>query len=267
MSYVEGSRYGGNTSCMTVESEGRSIIIDAGSGIMLLEKELLASNQSWPAYNVLLSHLHMDHTVGFGTFAQIWNKDNKMKIFTCTRTEKPLKEQVFEVFNPPNWPASLVKAPGVSCVPVEGGVPFTIDHFTITPLIANHPDKTLSFHINDGKKVFVHLLDSETSDMDTKRYDELIQLCRGADLVAFDSSYSSEDYHKFRGWGHSTVEQGVKLARDCKPKRMLFSHFAQQYSDDQIDSWTRYYDKEPCSEFIMARDGLEILSDWRYYCK
>lgn len=258
MSHAGGSRYGGNTSCMIVESGGCIVIIDAGSGIMMLEKELITTNQTRSACNVLLSHLHMDHITGFGTFSQIWKKDSAIKVFTCPRDDRPLKEQVFGVFNPPHWPSSLVKASGAQCIPVEAGVPFAIEHLIVTPFPANHPDTTLSFHISDGERVFVHLLDSETSNMKPDLHDELTRLCRGADLVVFDASYSSEDYEKYIGWGHSTVEQGVKLADECKPKRMLFSHFGQQYSDEQLDSWTRFFGDGDSTEFIMAKDGLEL---------
>jgi len=260
MSHLAGSRYGGNTSCMTVESKGVSIIIDAGSGLMLLEKEMRESKVNTtekPKHNILISHLHLDHIVGFGTFGPAWAKDSDMRIFTCSRDERPLKEQVFGVFRPPYWPGSLVNISKAECVPIEHRVPFKIEHFTVIPFSANHPDQTLSFYLSDGEKSFVHLLDNEVVNMPDEKYKELLELCSGADLVVFDSAYAEEDYPRMMGWGHSTVKQGVKMAHECKPKRMMFSHFGQQYSDDEIDSWARHFEGE--TEFMLGKDGAELV--------
>ena len=259
MSHEGGSRYGGNTSCMTVESGGSYLIVDAGSGLMLLNKKLSAANPDYPRnvkYNFLLSHLHYDHIIGFGTFPPVWERDNDIKIYTCSRNEKPLNEQIFGIFEPPYWPRSLLSASGAKFIEVWNGVPFEIDGFKVRPFAANHANKTISFEITDGKKTFVHLLDSEMEGMEQALYDELLEVCTNADLVVFDSAYSKEDYPKLKGWGHSTVEQGVALAKICKPKRMLFSHFGQQYDDAELDSWARFFEGE--TEFIMGTDGTVV---------
>jgi ribonuclease BN (tRNA processing enzyme) len=243
---------------MTIESDGVGIIFDAGSGLMLLDKALREVASEWqeqPKMHVLISHLHLDHIIGFGTFSAAWRKDCGMEVYTCTRDDRPLKEQVLGVFKPPYWPESLVALSGAKCIPIEDGVPFNIEHFTITPFAATHPDITLSFHVTDGTKTFVHLLDNEVAIMNEREYARLVELCSGADLVVFDAAYSTEDYPSLRGWGHSTVEQGIELARLSKPKRMMFCHFGQQYSDDEIDSWARYFEDETWCEFILGCDG------------
>ena len=260
LSHIGGTRYGGNTSCMTVESKGVSLVLDAGSGLTILEKELRETNPEClinPQLNVLVSHLHLDHIIGFATFKPVWARESQMRVYTCCRDEStPLKEQLFGVFKPPYWPSALMDVSGVTCVPIESGVPFSIAHFTVTPFVACHPDKTLSFHITDGEKSLVHLLDNEIDRMAKDEYALMLEMCKGVDMVVFDSAYAQEDYPKLRGWGHSTVAQGVAFARQCKPRYMLFSHFAQQYSDDEIDSWARFYENETCSTFILGSDGM-----------
>jgi len=252
MSHVS-SRYGGNTSCMTVSSKGSQIIIDAGSGLNMLEREHQHDNN----HNILISHLHMDHIIGLGTFAPVWKPDSETRIYTCSRDSRPLNEQVFGMFKPPYWPSCLATISGAECIPIASRSSFTIGCFTVTPFTASHPDKTLSFHITDGKKNFVHLLDSEVYDMSQVLYEEMFSFCQNADMVVFDAAYSSDDYPRFfKGWGHSTVEQGVKFAKACKPKRMLFAHFGQQYTDYQLDSWSQHFEGD--TEFILARDGIEI---------
>ena len=57
-------KYGGNTACVEINAGGRTIILDAGTGIIPLGREL--AKQKRPLELMLLfSHLHHDHTQGF----------------------------------------------------------------------------------------------------------------------------------------------------------------------------------------------------------
>jgi len=248
---------------MTIESLGRQLVIDAGSGITMLEDELRADDPlrqlAKRDFTFLISHLHLDHIIGFGTFSAIWKNPSDIQIFTCSRdSRETLKQQVFGVFKPPYWPDTLAETSGASCIEIESRLPFRVNHFTVTPFLAKHPNQTLSFHVTDGKRTMVHLLDSELAALNSARYGELCEFCAGADLVVFDAAYSGADYPRHRGWGHSTVEQGVSLARECRPKRMMFAHYSQHYSDDELDSWTEHFENESGTEYIMARDGIEL---------
>ncbi|MCL2854426.1 MAG: MBL fold metallo-hydrolase [Defluviitaleaceae bacterium] len=248
---------------MTVESKGKTLIIDAGSGLVIWEQEMKKCFPNYPKDlpnppKILLSHLHLDHIVGLGIFAPSWEKGLGMTIYTNSRDDRPLVEQVFGVFKPPYWPRDLAKLTGASCVELKCGKPIQIDHFTVTPFIANHPDKTMSFHITDGEKTVVHLLDSETEGLCEKMYDNLIKYCMNADLIVFDAAYSGEDYPKHVGWGHSTVEHGVDLAIKTNPRAMVFAHLSQTYTDDQLDAWGKHFTKAPNTYFVLAKDNAEL---------
>ena len=260
--HTRGSRYGGNTSCMTLESDGQMLIIDAGSGIMQLEKDLRKLYPDYPinlpfAPNILISHLHLDHLIGLPTFGLTWNNDAQMRIFTCSRDKRPLKDQIFGIFEPPYWPVSVKSLTAAECIAIQPDVPFVVGPFTITAFMAEHPNCTLSFHITNGSKVFVHLLDSEIAAMSPDGYEHLLKYCRGADMVVSDAAYSFKDYPKHKGWGHSTMEDGLRLAADSGCKRVLYSHFSQKYSDDELDSWAERVGNK--DKYIFAQDGMEFL--------
>ena len=57
-------RYGGNTTCLRIyrETANRIVIIDAGTGIRNLGKELVASCIKQNMINILFSHFHWDVT-------------------------------------------------------------------------------------------------------------------------------------------------------------------------------------------------------------
>src|SRR5207244_13289328 len=59
------ARYGGNTPCVAVEGtpagEGQLVILDAGTGIRALGRELVEDQNGAVRAEILLSHAHWDH--------------------------------------------------------------------------------------------------------------------------------------------------------------------------------------------------------------
>jgi len=254
--FSRNSYYGGNTSCMVLESGSGMIILDAGSGLMKLDAELREKFPDYPINlpfkpNILISHLHLDHILGLTGFTPILTEGADTRIFTCTRDERPLKEQVFGIFTPPYWPLDMASTAYAECVAISST--FKVDGFTVTPFSANHSDNTSSFYITDGQKSLVYLLDHEMSQQGESA--ALLKHCRNADLVVFDSSYLLKDYPKKRGWGHSTVEDGIKLAEKSHCKRMVFAHYGQEYSDCDLDKLKEIVPND--GRFIFAYEGLE----------
>lgn len=67
------ARYGGNTSCVSVESsDGRVVVLDAGTGIRTLGLSLLPAPPR--EIDLLLTHMHLDHVEGLGFFALIFHE-------------------------------------------------------------------------------------------------------------------------------------------------------------------------------------------------
>jgi ribonuclease BN (tRNA processing enzyme) len=242
---------------------GKLIIIDAGSGLVRLEAEM---RDLFPNYfrentepvDMLISHLHMDHIIGLSVFGPVWGKKAGVRIYTNDRETGTLKEQVFGAFVPPYWPASMVENANAECIAMFDKVPLQLGPFSITPFNAVHPDDTLGFIIADENKTVAHLLDSEMAATTEAEYSRLAERCRDVDLVIFDAAYSLEDYKKSKkGWGHSTVEDGIRLAEVSNCKKMVFSHFSYDYNDDMLAEMEKKlaFDTE---RFFFARDGMEI---------
>jgi len=57
-------QYGGDTTCIEVRTKNDEIIIiDAGTGLRRLGKQLIAEKRFH--YNLIFTHAHWDHLIGF----------------------------------------------------------------------------------------------------------------------------------------------------------------------------------------------------------
>ncbi|MGH8761484.1 MAG: MBL fold metallo-hydrolase, partial [Burkholderiales bacterium] len=70
--------FGGNTTCIEVSIDGRSIILDAGTGIRNLGHWLLRKRVR--EATMLLSHTHWDHINGFPFFSPAFRPDRRFRL-------------------------------------------------------------------------------------------------------------------------------------------------------------------------------------------
>ena len=93
------AQFGGNTSCILITfSTGRIAILDAGTGIWKLGKDLLKkSHDQYGNISIILSHTHWDHIQGFPFFELAYDPQRNFTISICgkERTGKNL-ERVFK---------------------------------------------------------------------------------------------------------------------------------------------------------------------------
>ena len=92
-------RYGGNTTCFLVtrETANRIFIIDAGTGIRNLGKDLVARNYKQELINISFTHFHLDHIQGFPFFAPAYNPNQRIGI-QLMGTERKVKN-VKDIFS------------------------------------------------------------------------------------------------------------------------------------------------------------------------
>jgi phosphoribosyl 1,2-cyclic phosphodiesterase len=73
------NRYGGNTSCVQVTlSDGRLLVLDAGSGVRNLGLRLAGRARR---IDILLTHLHLDHIQGLMFFAPLFMPEAEIVIW------------------------------------------------------------------------------------------------------------------------------------------------------------------------------------------
>lgn len=106
---LEYQEYGGNTSCVTVHTKDKTVILDAGTGIGNFDRSFKRQmDGKRKRLDLLLSHFHMDHLMGLYGCSFLFDPQMEVHIYGERFGEKGLKECLCQMFGPPYWPLPLV---------------------------------------------------------------------------------------------------------------------------------------------------------------
>ena len=246
--------YGGNTVCTVLDIDGHIVVLDCGTGIMQFYYDMKDRFKDGFKFDILLSHLHLDHIIGFSTFSPLFSPESDIRIFTRSRNDLPLASQVFGAFQPPYWPIEIAEMTTAKVHEIIGEESFNLnDNIEVRTFWSEHHNETLGYRIDADKSV-VYLLDYEIN-ANSDKYEKLVEFCKNADLVILDATYLPEDYPSRRGWGHSTYEDGINLAEASGSRKMIFSHISQDYTDDVLNTVRKKLDAK---RYSIAFDGMEM---------
>jgi len=226
-------RYGGNTSCIALEAEGRTLILDAGTGIRLVGHGLGPGR-----VDVLLTHLHMDHIQGLGFFPPLFQPDREVHLWGPPSTLRSLKRRLGRYFSPPLFPVRLPDLQSrLVCHDVVDAT-WDLGPFRISAELVCHPDPTLGYRIDHGGRAFCYLPDHEPqlgAAVRDPRWLSGFRLAQGADLLVHDAQYSEAEYATRRGWGHATPEVAVAFAALTGASRLLLFHHDPAHDDGVVE--------------------------------
>src|SRR2546425_1771544 len=107
------ARYGGNTPCVAVEGTGGSkgggqlVILDAGTGIRPLGRELVERQNGAVQAEILLSHAHWDHIQGLPHFKPFFAPGNAVRIWGSRQGTTSLEAILRQQMDPSVFPIPL----------------------------------------------------------------------------------------------------------------------------------------------------------------
>lgn len=237
------ARYGGNTACVAVAGrKDELVILDAGSGIRPLGRDLLRSGNGGINADILLSHTHWDHIQGLPFFQPLNVKGNSVRIYGSAQEGVGLESILDRQMDPMVFPIPLrALAAELTVTEIEGGA-FEIDGFTVEAFRLRHPGTTLGYKLVPvrGGPTMAYLTDNELGPggnytVPENWRAELVRFLGGVDTLIHDGMYSDELMALRAGWGHSTPKQAVELAAECKARRLVLFHHEPEHDDEAID--------------------------------
>jgi phosphoribosyl 1,2-cyclic phosphodiesterase len=165
----------------------------------------------------------------------------------------------------PVFPVRLDEVPSkLETNEIKPGARFTIGNGDVTVSVAkgNHPGGSLAYRLDYMGRSVVYATDTEHySCVDPT----LRGLALGADVVIYDSQYTPAEYRgeggpSKVGWGHSTYEDGAKLAHASGIGQYVLFHHDPKRTDAQVlEIERRAQALFPSS--VAAREGMVIELD------
>jgi len=256
--------FGGNTTCLqvTFTDANRVVIMDAGTGIRNLGKDLRTIGHKQDQIPIAFTHFHWDHIQGFPFFAPAYDPSQKITLLTLGRgqTITNLRE-IFEVQMQSEYFPVQLDHMGANFEFLQ--IADASRHFTavnnvetvVSALRHNHPGGAYTFRVERGGKVLVVCTDVEHGE---EIDPQLIELARGADLLVHDAQYTAEELKNRRGWGHSSFDQAMQFAEMAGVKRLAMTHHDPEHDDDFLRRIEKLC-QERFPESVLAREGLEIV--------
>src|SRR2546422_7670061 len=147
------ARYGGNTPCVAVEGTGghkgggQLVILDAGTGIRAVGRELVEHQNGAVQAEILLSHAHWDHIQGLPHFKPFFAPGNAVRIWGSRQGTTSLEAILRQQMDPAVFPVPLdALSAKLTVQQVEPGE-FTVGTFRVQAIRLRHPGTTLGYRL------------------------------------------------------------------------------------------------------------------------
>jgi ribonuclease Z len=92
--------------------------------------------------------------------------------------------------------------------------------------------------------------------MDTGLCDNVFALAEGVDMLVIESTFQNADAEMAPRYGHLTAAQAARVARECRVRTLVLTHFSQRYTDP-----TRFRTEaraEFDGEIVIAEDLMRV---------
>ena len=249
-------RYGGNTSCLEVRCGPHILIFDGGTGLRPLGQDMMKDGPI--TADMFFTHTHLDHMVGVPFFAPLYQKESNIRLWAGhLEAPRSIKDALSGMMVEPLFPvppevfsakpsyhdfkagATLNPQPGIS----------------IRTVALNHPNGATGYRVDWGGKSICYITDCEHDGKGPDR--GIVDLVKGADIFIYDSTYTDDEYPKFKGWGHSTWQEGARIADAAGVKTFVIFHHDPSHIDDVMDSIAAEA-AQARRGTIVAREGLVL---------
>jgi phosphoribosyl 1,2-cyclic phosphodiesterase len=261
------------------------MILDAGTGIRRLGKELMSgpSGKGEGDVHLLISHTHWDHIQGIPFFAPLYVRGNRINIYARQR-DVHLKTIFSSQTEDPYFPVSLEEvAAEVTYNALMEGEEFRIGDARVRCARLNHPFIAIGYRIEDDQGALAYVSDTAPFDRIVFEHEfiagrpdisvpppepdaaklrhmrqAVVDLCRGCDLVIYDTMFRMEEYLARPHWGHSCPEQAVEIVEDAAAGALMLFHHAPSRSDDQVDEDLQRVAACTSIPVMAAAEGLHL---------
>ncbi len=283
----ETNEFGGNTACVQVLPDcGRILIVDAGTGIRKLGQELVQGPcAAGCQVHLIMSHTHWDHLQGLPFFAPLHRSDNELVIYSRRRDDVHLRHIFESTARQPYFPISFQEFRArVRFVELPARATFRIGPIHVRTCPLNHPFEAMACRIEEKGQAFVYASDTAPFEriLLGKEYvaappapgqlpaehravlrrlrADLVELCRGAHLLVYDTHFTLAEYEDKPHWGHSAPEHALEIAVEAGVSTLCLYHHAPHHTDERMREILQHARRIAAGrvQVIAAKEGMTV---------
>jgi phosphoribosyl 1,2-cyclic phosphodiesterase len=240
------------------------VILDAGTGIRELGRSLVAgANGNGIAADIFLTHAHWDHIQGIPFFAPLFQPGNHFTIWGSKTLETSIDRVIRDQMSPVVFPVTFEQLDATIDFGEIADERHVGNGYEVTAFEVHHPGGALGYRFSSRGKTggsFVYISDNELnpnaaypSPADWK--ERLVGFVRGARVLVHDATYTTDEYERHRGWGHSTYDDAVTLALEAGVEQLVLFHHRPERTDDEVDLCVA-----SCHGLVEGRGGHLVVT-------
>ena len=250
--------FGGNTSCVEIRSNKNEIIIfDMGTGLRDLGNSIIKNDPDITDINIVLSHFHYDHILGFLMFIPLFIDKYNVNIYAPGETDNEIESKFQSFLSPDFWPVNMdMFASKITFKHYTSGAFNISENIKITNSPHGHPGGANSLRVDIDRFSVTYVTDCEHPENHLNQ--NVVDIARNTDILIHDAQYTPEQMHNHKGWGHSSWENCVNVAKAANVKKLALFH----HNPDHGNPILERIEKDAKGIFnntFSAKEGMKLF--------
>jgi ribonuclease BN (tRNA processing enzyme) len=211
-----------------------AILFDAGSGVSrLLEPPASDLLRDISSLNIVLSHYHLDHSIGLTWTLKIWPKPFQIYAPEPPFVDSTAEEALGRLISPPLFGLPLEQYPGLVTIHKVSAEGFSIGNLRLHALPQRHSGGSVGYRV---ESVFAYITDVDTTDSD-----EHVRFLENIDLAFVDAMYDEATYMQLTNYKKTRADHGyadgvANLAVRAGINRLGLVHISPEYDEERVNS-------------------------------
>ncbi|MDB2390735.1 MBL fold metallo-hydrolase [Alphaproteobacteria bacterium] len=232
----EFAEFGGSTTSLEIITPHCQIIFDTGSGFCNIKLR-----EDVPVF-IIYSHFHHDHIQGLAFNPNLFTRRQNIYVCSALTDNSRLKDILRSYFSGSYFPFDAITALNhlqfIDFARLGDMLP--MGHL-IESIPLNHPGGASGYRLAAGASTLCFFQDHEYEFTEQAA---LRDFSSHADLVVWDGMFTEAELTNKKGWGHSSIEQGIQFASDVMCKKLAIAHHAPSRTDKDLRALQTEYENE-----------------------